>query len=482
MGKLVVGIFVFLIILIPLVFSPFRNQSQAITSEPSGSFSTYLPFALKEYPVEITIFGIETYKLNDAGGIGKIDEAGATWTRRNAVEWDLVEPIQGARDWGALAGLEAELVKARNVGLETILIVRSTPAWAQAISSYSCGMIKPDNLDEFAVFMHDLVARYSVPPYEIKYWEIWNEPDVAPTQVEDPNGVYGCWGDPTQPNFGGDYFAEMLEAVYPQIKLADPNAKVVIGGLLLDCDPGIPGACTSPYGGAPSRFLTGILSHSGANDGHLYFDGVAIHAYDHYENAVGAYGNTNWGAHWNTTGPVSIAKNNYVEGILDGFGITDKFILNTESALIGDCCPEDPAFELTKAYYVAQSYSAALAEGFTANIWFNLLGWRNSSLVYPNLSPRLAYQAFTASRSILQDAAPLGLISSADISPSQGVAGYKFSRNGKEIWILWSRDGVTRQISLIPGEPNQTLSVFGTPLLSTATPDIRLEPTYFLWN
>ncbi|HJS28355.1 MAG TPA: hypothetical protein VJ768_01945, partial [Anaerolineales bacterium] len=63
-----------------------------------------------------------------------------------------------------------------------------------------------------------------------------------------------------------------------------------------------------------------------------------------------------------------------------------------------------------------------------------------------------------------------------------GVAGYKFSRNDKEIWILWSRDGVTRQISLIPGEPNQTLSVFGAPLLSTATPVIRLEPTYFLWN
>ena len=469
-----------------IVFLAFLLQSgrtkASSEGSPMGLFVTHLPIVVEYYPREETVFGIEARELTAEGGLIQIDQTNSTWTRRNGISWESVEPSEGLRNWSALADLEDELLNANQSGMEMILIVRETPAWAQAILGYSCGPILPEKLNAFANFMHDLVERYSVPPYEVKYWEIWNEPDVAPTQVEDPNGVYGCWGDPTQTNFGGDYFAEMLEAIYPQIKLADPNAKVIIGGLLLDCDPGIPGACTSPYGGAPSRFLTGILSHSGANDGHLFLDGVAIHAYDHYENVVGAYGNTNWGSHWNTTGPVSIAKKNYVEGILDGFGVTDKFIMNTESALIGDCCPEEPAFELTKAYYVAQSYSAALAEDFTANVWFNILGWRNSGLVHPNLSPRLAYLAFTASRSILQDADPLGPISSADISPSQGVAGYKFSRNKKEIWILWSRDGVTRQISLVPGEPSQTLSVFGAPLSPTATPVIQLEPIYFIWN
>jgi hypothetical protein len=448
----------------------------------TGVVLVHLPVLTREFPIEETIFGIEAQQLTAEQGLTSIDQAGARWTRRNAVRWDLVEPTPGSRNWFVLTGLDAELVDSRNAGLEAILIVRSTPSWAQAVPGYSCGRILPSALTAFASFMHDLVARYSVPPYEVKYWEIWNEPDVAPAQVVDPNGVYGCWGDPSQANFGGDYFAEMLEAVYPQIKLADPDAKVIIGGLLLDCDPEIAGACSSPYGDSPSRFLKGVLSHSGANDGHQFFDGVAIHAYDFYENSLGAFGNPNWGSGWNTTGPVSIAKKNFVQEELDSFGVTNKFIINTESALISDCCPDDPSFELTKAYYVAQGYSVALTEGFVANIWFNILGWRNSGLIHPDLSPRPAYHAFTVSREILRDATALGPISPADVSPINGVSGYKFERNGDEIWILWSKDGLMHQVSLLPGIPTETRSVFGAVLNDTSSPVIQLEPVYFLWD
>ena len=62
-------------------------------------------------------------------------------------------------------------------------------------------------LDAFAGFMRDLVARYSVPPYNIKYWEIWNEEDVDPSLVG-PTSGFGCWGDATDPYYGGGGYAE----------------------------------------------------------------------------------------------------------------------------------------------------------------------------------------------------------------------------------------------------------------------------------
>jgi hypothetical protein len=43
--------------------------------------------------------------------------------------------------------------------------------------------------------------------------------------------------DPVTLNFGGEYYGNMLKIVYPAIKSADPQAQVLVGGLLLDCDP-----------------------------------------------------------------------------------------------------------------------------------------------------------------------------------------------------------------------------------------------------
>jgi hypothetical protein len=83
--------------------------------------------------------------------------------------------------------------------------------------------------------MHDLVARYSVPPYNVKYWELWNEPDVDPALAGLIGGdiPFGCWGDSTDPYYGGGYYAEMLKAVYPRIKAADPQAQVARGRIAL---------------------------------------------------------------------------------------------------------------------------------------------------------------------------------------------------------------------------------------------------------
>ena len=231
-----------------------------------------------------------------------VQEAGAHWTKRNALIWSVVEPVEGTYNWGNVASLEEELADAAAQGLEMILVVQGTPIWAQELPGIHCGPISPDKLAAFGDFLSEAVRRYSAPPFNVRYWEVWNEPDASWQRVN-PAARYGCWGDGTAPYFGGPYFGEMLEVVYPRMKEANPEVQVLLGGLLLDCDPlappedpAEPGAlkdCTS------STFLEGVLQ---MGDG-AYFDGVSFHAYDLYYGEPGDYRNPNWHSSWDTTGP-----------------------------------------------------------------------------------------------------------------------------------------------------------------------------------
>ncbi len=449
-----------------------RSASPAVARAAlqTSSFNLFLPLLLNNgFPSTLptpTVFGVEMSTITAEGGLNQISAANTSWVRRNAVPWSDVESSQGTRKWSALAGLESELLSAGSNGIRPILIVRSTPLWARKFSNSSCGPIKPEALEPFGNFMHDLVARYSLPPYNVKYWEIWNEPDVAGVAGDSP---FGCWGDPNDTAyFGGGYYAQMLQAVYPRIKAADPIAQVLVGSLLLDCDPSLVICQTkSP------QFFKGIL----ASNGGAFFDGVGFHAYDYYGDnygtGLGRYSNINWNAAWNTTGPAMIAKAAYVRGILTSYGVTGKFLMNTESALLCDSCNNDPTFETTKAYYVAQVYAASIAQGLRANIWYNVFGWRNSGLLNPDLSPRPAYTAFHFARSELRDAS-----FTRDINEFPGIIrGYEFNRGGQKIWILWSLDGSSHFISL-PAVPLAAWDAMGSAVPIADSMTIDLKPLY----
>jgi len=490
---------------------------QPAIAAASSPYTLYLPIVSNHFPLE-TVFGVEMDQITIGGGLDQVAAANTTWVRRNGVLWADVEPDEGTRDWSVLAGLEQELRDASANNLQVILIVRKTPSWAQKVTGYSCGPIKPEKLGAFGNFMVDLVSRYSVPPYNVRYWEIWNEPDVDPALAAYIGGdsiPFGCWGDWTDPYYGGGYYAEMLKAVYPRIKAADAQAQVLVGGLLLDCDPrGSPSTCaTVGHGESPPKFLEGILR----NNGGAYFDGVGYHVYDGYYGALGQYSLWTWNSAWNTTGPTTIAKARFIKEVLGAYNISDKFIMNTETAVV--CggfndppgqppCESDPtsAFEQTKAYYVAQVYAAAIAEGLRANIWYSVSGWRNSGLLRPELTwpqktfasefrptaqnsglltssgaPRLAYYAYQFARSELADASFVGDIGSADIGGVSGVKGYKFNRGDRTIWLLWSLDGATHLISL-SGLPLAAWDALGNSVTPAASMNVDLIPLYLEWS
>lgn len=456
----------------PPTSTPTALPSPTSRRQPSPTPEPFAPEPTSP-PSSTVLLGIGVTKLDERGGLGQIVAAGAHWARRDSLMWSEFETERGLRDWARLEELEQELISASKQGLEVILIVHGTPGWAQLVPGSYCGPVHPDALEAFANFMHDLVERYSAPPFQVRHWELWNEPDVDPSHVA-PRSVIGCWGDRDDPYYGGGYYAEMLKAVYPQMKAADPEAQVLVGGLLLDCDPRHPPedrACEA------ARFLEGIL----LAEGDRYFDGVSFHAYDSYYGEPGRYGNSNWGSAWNTTGPVLLAKARYLSELMARYGAAGKTLLGTEVALLCGSSGREPAcqadaLEVSKAYYIAQVAAAAPSEGLRAVLWYSLDGWRASGLMDSQGEPLPAYFAYQYAASALRDAVPQGQITSFP-----GVDGYAHRRGAHLLWVLWSQDGELHQVAL-PSAPDAAYDVFGEPVQVGDLVQVTLSPLYLEWQ
>ena len=158
-----------------------------------------------------------------------------------------------------------------------------------------------------------------------------------------------------------------MQVIYPAIKASDPNAQVLLGGLLLDCDPNNPPE-NPPGSGTfknclPAKFTEGVLVSGGGNA----FDGVIFHGYDYYQGELGKYGNSNWHSTWDQTGPVGVIKAKFLRDLLNQYGYPEKYLINTETSIICGRTGQEPAcqdtvFMETKALYVVQTYVSAIAD------------------------------------------------------------------------------------------------------------------------
>lgn len=467
-GKLQKQIVVWLSIL--MVLTLFFNPGQTATAQsdsPTDNTTVqdnhlFLPVISDSVHPRPSVFGVEMNRISGTM-FTSLSSAGTTWIRRAAIHWSDVEPTPGARNWStpAVVQLENELRTAAADGIRVILVVRQAPEWARTNSTYACSAVRTDAFDALNLFMRDLVRRYSKAPYRIKYWEMWNEPDIATNQpglVVEPTNLWGCWGDYNDAYYGGGYYASMLQSVYPVIKANDPNAQVLMGGLLLDCNPNLPAAnCTEPK---PGKFFEGILRAGGGN----YFDGVNFHAYDYYGGRLGVYGQNGFNSISQTTGPVSLAKAQYLKDLMAQYNVTGKFMMNTEAALLCTTCDKDADFETTKAYYVAQTYSSAVAIGLRANTWYSASGWRNSGL-FENGVPTQAFTAYEFARAEISNAKLDRQITEFSAS---NIMGYSLNRGDRIIWVLWAKDN-TNHVLTLEETPRIAYDVFGNVYATTGT-------------
>lgn len=422
------------------------------------------------------LLGVHLSQYTDEQQLTLFENLNALWSRFDRFHWDLIEPVPQTPpvyDWSSVD--EVGLLNAANHGIRVIGMVLFTPEYAQKKPGSVCGPVAEDQLNRFGEFLHALVSRYSQAPYFVKYWEIGNEPDVDYAFAN--RSGFGCWGDPSDMYYGGGYYAQMLKIVYPQIKAADPEAQVLVGGLLLDCDPRNPPETSAGSGAlkdcTPSRFLDGILE----NGGGAYFDGISFHAYDYYSFKEGKYSNGNWHSKSTENGVVSIPKAGYLQERLLTYGITGKYLLNTESGLIcgssGDeagCLTNE--FARTKAAYVIHTNTAAYSLGLKVNIWYSLMGWRRSELVNSGYQLLPAFDVFRVNSQMMKDA-----VYKREVLDYPPFFIYEFETPRGGMWVMWSRSGDAESIQL-PFQPLAVYDLYGTSLSLTIEMSVNYAPVY----
>ncbi|MGB0388236.1 MAG: hypothetical protein ACPGWR_25745 [Ardenticatenaceae bacterium] len=387
------------------------------------------------------------------------------------VLWSDVEAEQGVHDWSKLELFESQSsLLGNNEGLTLVVPVRKVPTWAQKTPPYSCGPIAEDALDDFADFMREMVTRYSAPPYNVTYWEMWNEPDVDPALIGDSH--FGCWGDNSDPYYGGGYYAEMLKQVYPAIKEANPAAQVVIGGLLLNCDP------TQPPEGRdckPGKFLEGILQNGGGD----YFDIVAYHAYAYapWQPAVTEDPDL---AHryWKHRGGVVLGKAHFLREVLAQYSL-NKPLLVTETSLA--CHPSNEHcqgkgrknFFALQANFAFRIYTRLWANDVLGGVWFSLNpnGWRDTDLLDRNGDPKPVYETIQFMSSFLSDATYGGRLY------SHSVEGYWFrnSETSTDYRIYWTNEASITESKLLPSTARMVYDKLGHATAITPTASSMIE-------
>jgi len=420
-----------------LVIIIFLVNAVPINAQTDGPYDLYLPVVMKNYPT-YPVFGVEISQFSP-DVLQKADDANNYWVRHNGLLWSTLQPNQGqAIDWSAVSTLESYLIDASTRGMEVILIVRSTPTWAQRYPGVYCGPVAQENFTDFANFMSVVVQRYSQPPFNVKYYEIGNEPDVDYSLVN-PTSPYGCWGNKDIEFYDGGYYAEMLKVVYPAIKSANSQAQIVLGGLLLDCDPRNYGEnspyCQTEVDTLAGMFLEGILRNGGGN----YLDVISFHGYPQYQTGMNPiFRELNY-RNWRAAGGVVAGKIEFLRSVISAYGV-NKPIFNTESGLrLPDLANSTPEFEQAKADYLMWLYARNWSQGIKATNWFtfNGPGFFYSGLLDSSQNPLPAYYAFQFMANTLNKAEYVRTFTS-ETDPD--MIGFEFSTSTKIYWLLFSRE------------------------------------------
>jgi hypothetical protein len=434
-------------------------------------------------------------------------QLGATWIRLNTVSWLSIQPDEERiYHWDALETFEQELLAARQAGLIPIVVVDDNPAWATkpywnpATGSYEharCGAIEEAHFANYAAFLRELVARYSPPPYEVRYWELGNEVDVDPRLLsEELQRFFGCWGDIDDPYYGGRHYGAMLQAVVPAIRESNPDAQVLIGGLALDRPD-----TQDPAFGKPERFFEGILL-SGAGD---FFDIVGFHVYVWYEGvaatSAGDDARTRARMHrltaeearrpaltspqhtgdvqmdpdrqneqWAAWGGATVGKVRFLRETMQRYGIEDErpLFLN-ETGLVASPPHESPFFE-AQADHLVRQLARAMSVGVQSYVWYTLheSGWLSAGLLDRSYTPRPPYTAY---QHFIRQVRGSDLRPAAIASYGDAIEAYRFSHTDGYVDILWSTRPASQPVTITLPLLNlqQATSRSGAPL----PPDVQ---------
>ena len=283
--------------------------------------------------------------------------------------WNGLEPAQGDYNTAEIANY-ASFFRKLPAGTKIDVDVWGSPAWANGGSNVVA--TPPTSPADYAGFVNYLVNAFHG---RVTAWEIWNEEDSS-----------GWWtGTPTQ-------YAQLLQAAYPAVKTADPNATVLVGGLT----------------GNDYEYLQALYA-AGAKG---YFDAVAVHT-DTACNIASPY-DFEYNPGTRTINQYFFLGFNAIHGEMVSAGDGDKPIYMTElgwSTTRAECETGHWAgqklggvTEQQQATYLQQAYHCLAQPQFSyvkAAMWFELVDEGSSTdpidnfgLLEPDGSPKPAFDAF----------------------------------------------------------------------------------------
>lgn len=195
---------------------------------------------------------------------------------RITMYWALVENTHqpGVYNSEQIAQWDDFVKLSQEKGIELLILVSGNApgtGWDNRIESYQ----------RFSNFVVDMVKRYP----GVRYWELWNEMDEAFTDLFGKD----------QPELTkwdrGKCYAEMLKVTYPAIKKANPDAWVVMGGMV-----------------GWDEFPRGVYDNGGRD----YFDIMNLHTYGLP---------VEWGF---------LGRGHQLRQLMSNYGDSDKPLWNTE--------------------------------------------------------------------------------------------------------------------------------------------------------
>ncbi|HSJ57254.1 MAG TPA: cellulase family glycosylhydrolase [Anaerolineae bacterium] len=383
----------------------FLSASQAITH------TAFLPLMPRGHMLQAgEWFGVQVYALGDTPNRHLV-ELGAGWIRI-PLSWSQVEPANTTPEYYQWSTqLDAELAALSRQGVHTILTLTGNPGWA---ATYPAGPIDRTDLSELVEFMEAAVAHYGMPPYSVKHWEFYNEPDNG-------DDYFAGLGEVGYFGYTPAAYVDILQAVYDPIKQVDPEAQVVFGGIAYD-------AWDDPWGGPfVKTFLDEVLRLGGGD----YFDLMNFHYYFAFAD------------NWQEYGIDIVGKTKHLREKLASYGVDKPFIC-TETGMLsnGDGGKE------TQARYVPQVIARSRSVDLDTVIWFSLvdssvLGAQLWGLVDPAYIPKPSYTAYQVAVDQLRWTT---FVQTVRADGEMEV--YEFETSRARVVVAWSNDDLSHDLAL----------------------------------
>jgi hypothetical protein len=362
-------------------------------------------------PAYVSPFGIDMYHVvSDAEGLPEMQAAGSRFVT-TMLRWSDIEPnapVNGVptRNWESF---DNKVHNARAAGMEVFVLFTANPLWA---GPYEGGPVNdPQVLIDFvtaAVERYDGDGTDDAPGSPaIRYWSFYAEPDNQDLWYAQHGKGY--WGH------DGAGYAQLFTRLTPAIHAANPQAKVLMGGLGYDY-------FTTEGGPFNRDFLPSVLSALSTYPGGApaYLDAMGFHFYP-----ISAQ-------RW----PTIRDKAQEIRGIMEQYGAGSVPLVVPEMGYWSDTAVGSS--EGWQAEYLVQMFTTGLAAGIEQLAWFKVFDEGTGSEMHGlfrnhNLGePKPAYSAYATMTAELDGARYL-----RDLT-LPGVSGHVFATcDSPEKVVVW---------------------------------------------